>query len=102
MRLAVHPNDQFVYATNVQAGTVSAFGIITGGLSPIAEFPTGQHPFGVALDSKGSFLYIVNKLDNNISAFSVNAATGLLSPVSGSPFASGGNGPVGIVIVPKL
>jgi 6-phosphogluconolactonase (cycloisomerase 2 family) len=56
LRLAVAPNDQFVYATNVQAGTVSAFGIITGGLSPIAEFPTGQHPFGVALDSKGSFL----------------------------------------------
>jgi 6-phosphogluconolactonase len=101
LRLAVHPNDQFVYATNVQAGTVSAFGIITGGLSPIAEFPTGQHPFGVALDSKGSFLYVVNKLDNNISAFSVNATTGLLSPVSGSPFPSGGNGPVGIVIVPK-
>jgi 6-phosphogluconolactonase len=101
LRLAVHPNDQFVYATNVQAGTVSVFGIITGGLSPIAEFPTGQHPFGVALDSKGSFLYIVNKLDNNISAFSVNSATGLLSPVSDSPFPSGGNGPVGIVIVHK-
>jgi 6-phosphogluconolactonase (cycloisomerase 2 family) len=55
----------------------------------------------VALDSKGSFLYVVNKADNNISAFSVNAATGLLSPVSGSPFPSGGNGPVGIIIVPK-
>jgi 6-phosphogluconolactonase (cycloisomerase 2 family) len=101
LRLAVHPNDQFVYATNVQAGTVSAFGIVSGGLSPISEFPTGQHPFGVALDSKGSFLYVVNKVDNNISAFSVNATTGLLSPVSGSPFPSGGNGPVGIVIVPK-
>jgi DNA-binding beta-propeller fold protein YncE len=101
LRLAVHPNDQFVYATNVQSGTVSAFSIVTGGLSPIAEFPTGQHPFGVALDPKGNFLYIVNKVDNNISVFSVNAANGLLSPVSGSPFPSGGSGPVGIAIVPK-
>lgn len=101
LRLAVHPNNQFVYATNVQAGTVSAFNIVTGGLSPIAEFPTGQHPFGVALDPHGGFLYVANKIDNNISAFSVNAATGMLLPVSGTPFPSGGSGPVGIVIVPK-
>jgi 6-phosphogluconolactonase len=101
LRLAVHPNDQFVYATNVQAGTVSAFSIVTGGLSPIAEFPTGQHPFGVTLDPKGSFLYVVNKVDNNISVFSVNASSGLLSAISGSPFPSGGSGPVGIIVAPK-
>jgi hypothetical protein len=55
--------------------------------------------FGATARRNG--LYVVNKVDNNISAFSVNAATGLLSPVSGSPFPSGGNGPVGIIIVPK-
>jgi DNA-binding beta-propeller fold protein YncE len=101
LRVTVHPNGQLVYATNVQAGTVSVFGLVSGGLSPIAEFPTGQHPFGVALDPKGNFLYVVNKVDNNISVFSVSMATGSLSPVSGSPFPAGGNGPIGIVIVPK-
>jgi DNA-binding beta-propeller fold protein YncE len=101
LRLAVHPNNQFVYATNVQAGTVSAFVIVTGGLSPISDFPTGQHPFGVALDPAGSFLYVVNKLDNSVSAFSVNAGTGMLSPVAGAPFSSGGTGPVGILVIPK-
>ncbi|MGB8129822.1 MAG: beta-propeller fold lactonase family protein, partial [Candidatus Angelobacter sp.] len=79
LRLVVHPNDQFVYATNVQAGTVSAFKITNGALSSIAEVPAGQHPFGVALDPAGQFLFAANKVDNTISAFSVNSSTGMLS-----------------------
>jgi 6-phosphogluconolactonase len=101
LRVAVHPNGQLIYATNVQAGTVSAFGLVSGGLSPIADFATGQHPFGVALDAKGGFLYVANKVDNDISAFSVNMTTGTLSPIGGSPFPAGGNGPVGIIIVSR-
>ena len=98
LRVAVHPNSQLVYASNVQAGTVSAFGIVAGGLSPIAEFPVGQHPFGVALDPTGTFLYVANRVDNTISAFSVNAASGMLTPVSGSPFPAGA-APTNILIV---
>ena len=98
LRVTVHPNDQFVYATNVQAGTVSAFTIVIGGLSHIADFSTGQHPFGVALDPSGSFLYVANKVDNTVSAFSVSTSTGMLSPLSGSPFRTG-NAPTDMVIV---
>jgi 6-phosphogluconolactonase len=98
LRVTVHPSDQFVYATNVQAGTVSAFTIITGGLSHIADFNTGQHPFGVALDPSGSFLYVANKVDNTVSAFSVSTSTGMLSPLMGSPFRTG-SAPTDIVIV---
>jgi 6-phosphogluconolactonase len=99
LRVTVHPNEQFVYASNVQAGTVSAFSIVTGGLSHIADFGTGQHPFGVALDPSGNFLFVANKVDNTVSAFSVNASTGMLSPLNGSPF-SAGSAPTDIVIVP--
>jgi 6-phosphogluconolactonase len=98
LRVTVHPNDQFVYATNVQAGTVSAFTIVTGGLSHIADFSTGQHPFGVALDPTGNFLYVANKVDNTVSAFSVSTSTGMLSPLSGSPFPTG-SAPTDMVIV---
>jgi len=102
LRVAVHPNDQFVYASNVQAGTISAFSVLgSGALSPISEFPAGQHPFGMALDPKGGFLYVVNKVDNTISGFRVDSANGMLSALSGSPFGAGGNGPVNIVIVSK-
>jgi DNA-binding beta-propeller fold protein YncE len=43
----------------------------------------------VALDSSGKFLFVANRLSNNISAYSVDSTTGALTPVSGSPFAAG-------------
>jgi 6-phosphogluconolactonase len=101
LRLAVHPNDQFVYATNVQACTLSAFKMINGALSSIAEVPTGQHPFGVALDPTGTFLFVANKMDNTISAFSVNSTTGMVSPLGGSPFSGGMNAPTDIVVIAR-
>jgi 6-phosphogluconolactonase (cycloisomerase 2 family) len=101
LRLAVHPNDQFVYATNVQAGTVSIFKITNGALSSIAEVLTGQHPFGVALDPTGQFLFAVNKVDNTVSAYSVNSSTGMLSPLGASPFSGNLNAPTDIVVIAR-
>jgi 6-phosphogluconolactonase (cycloisomerase 2 family) len=101
LRLAVHPNDQFLYATNVQAGTVSTFKITNGALSSIAEVPAGQHPFGVALDPTGQFLFAVNKVDNTISAYSVNSLTGMLAPLSASPFSGNLNAPTDVVVIAK-
>jgi 6-phosphogluconolactonase len=102
LRVAVHPNDQFVFASNVQAGTVSVFSVLgNGGLSPVTEVAVGQHPFGVAVDPTGTFLFVANKVDNTISAFVVNSTSGMLSTVPGSPFMVGGNAPVDIFIVRK-
>jgi 6-phosphogluconolactonase len=101
LRVTVHPTAKLVYATNVDAATVSAFSLVNGGLSPIMDFTTGQHPYDATFDAAGSFLFVANKVDNTISAFSVNANTGMLTPVAGSPFPAGGQGPEGIVIIPK-
>jgi YVTN family beta-propeller protein len=101
LRLAVDPADKFIYWTNVQNGTVSAFNINNGNLTAIAETSVGSHPFGLSLDPTGHFLYVVNKADNTISGFSVNSATGAVSPLSGFPVAEGSNAPTDIVIVAK-
>lgn len=101
LRLAVDPADRFIYWTNVQNGTVSAFNINNGNLIPIAETPAGTHPFGVALDPAGQFLYVVNKVDNTLSGFAVNSATGALSPLSGFPVMEGANAPTDILTVAK-
>ncbi|HLJ85738.1 MAG TPA: beta-propeller fold lactonase family protein [Candidatus Angelobacter sp.] len=102
LRLTIDPMDRFLFATNVQAGTVSTFSIGSGGaLSSVASTSTGQHPFGVTLDPTGAFLFVVNKSDSSISAFSVNSSSGMLSPVSGSPFAEGESAPTDIVVVTK-
>ncbi len=101
LRLTVHPNDRFLYATNVQAGTVAAFSIANGALTPIAEVATGAHPFGVALDPTGNFLFVVNKVDNTISAYSVDSSTGTMSPLKGSPFFGNLNAPTDIVVIAR-
>jgi 6-phosphogluconolactonase len=100
LRLAVDPADKFLFSTNVQAGTVSVFNINAGNLTSIADVPTGAHPFGVAMESTGHFLYVVNKADSTISGFALNSATGALTPISGFPMNEGGNAPTDIVIVP--
>lgn len=101
LRLAVDPADKFIYWTNVQNGSVSAFTINNGNLGFIAETPAGAHPFGLALDPTGHFLYVVNKLDNTVSGFSVDSASGTLSQLQGSPVAEGASAPTDIVIVAK-
>ena len=45
----------------------------------------------------GSYLYVANKGSNNISAFTLTAASGKLTAVAGQPFASGGLLPIGLV-----
>ena len=101
LRVAIHPNDQFMFVSNVGANSVSVFNINNGPAPATSIMATGQHPFGMALDSMGNFLLVANKVDNNISSFAVNATTGGLMPVVGSPFSAGGSAPAGIVIVAK-
>jgi 6-phosphogluconolactonase len=45
------------------------------------------------------FVYVANNVSQNVSAYVVNAVTGALAPVSGSPFASG-VGPFGPTVDP--
>ncbi len=49
----------------------------------------------------GRFAYVANETSNTISAFSIDAATGALTPVAGSPFASTGTTPVAVTVDPN-
>jgi 6-phosphogluconolactonase (cycloisomerase 2 family) len=100
LRVAIHPTAHLAFVADVGANSLSSFAISNGVLPPASgPVATGQHPFGVAFDSAGNFVYVVNKLDNTIAAFSVNTMTGALTPLTNSPFPSGGSGPVSIAIV---
>ncbi len=103
LRLAVDPADKFLLSTNVEAGTVSIFGITgSSGLMSLSQATTGSHPFGVAVDPSGGFVYVVNKSDATISGFQLNSATGMLSPLPNFPMTEGQQAPTDIVIVPKM
>ncbi len=87
----------FVYTNNDQttANSVSAFSVDTNGaLSEItgSPFTTGGAGHGLGLYSANrivvvnNFLYASNAGSNDVSAFSIDAGTGVLTAVSGSPF----------------
>ena len=43
----------------------------------------------MAVDPSGKFAYVANSNSNNVSAYAIDAASGALTPVKGSPFAAG-------------
>lgn len=93
------PINYFLYATNFTDpnGAISVFSIVyppSGILTPVpGNFTTGafSDPDGIVFDSSFSTSFVFVALNNasKIVAFSVDATTGALTPVPGSPFASG-------------
>jgi 6-phosphogluconolactonase len=106
--VAVDASGKYVYVPNTADVTISAFTLdsVSGGLTPVSgsPFPSGGNgtingPLGIAADAAGKFMYVCNA-SNDVSVFSINSATGVLTPVGGSPFPDGGNAPSAIIFVP--
>ncbi|MGZ4888349.1 MAG: lactonase family protein [Candidatus Angelobacter sp.] len=103
--IALHPSKNFLYVPNLTSNTVSGFNVdhVSGVLTPIGTAlpPTPacvspavcSNPIGVGINSAGQFLFLLNQgstspaVPASISVFSIDPARGLLTPVSGSPFA---------------
>jgi 6-phosphogluconolactonase len=91
--LILHPSGKFLYVANPgqNENDISLFTIASNGV-PSEIFPrTSVAPLGslpqlLIMDSAGSFLYVMNAGSNNISVFSINASTGVLTQVANSPF----------------
>jgi 6-phosphogluconolactonase (cycloisomerase 2 family) len=59
----------------------------------IARYPSDSSrqgsPNGLAIEPSGRFLYVTNDNSQAISAFSIDNSTGVLTPLSGTPVATG-------------
>jgi 6-phosphogluconolactonase (cycloisomerase 2 family) len=105
--VAVDPTGSYVYVSNTGDGTVSAFSTgANGTLTAVAGSPfstTGSPSLSnnttLQVDPSGQFLYVVNGDSGNVSAFTIGAG-GVLTPVTGSPYASihFGGGPNNLAI----
>ena len=91
--IAMHSSGKFLHVSTGISPTdsgVAAFTVnqTTGGLTQNGSvpFPTGLAPMRITLHSGGKFLYTANSGDGTISGFTIDAASGNLMPVSGSPF----------------
>ena len=58
---------------------------------------TGLNPLSMVMHSNGKFMLVANQGSNSVSVFSVDRSTGLLTEITGSPFATSA-GPSGLAI----
>jgi 6-phosphogluconolactonase (cycloisomerase 2 family) len=105
--LAVEPSGSFVYVTNGLAGIVSGYAIdrSSGKLTAIAGSPFKVTPRAsvaaeaLAIHPSGNFAYVTDSGANTVFAYTIDSASGALTAVAGSPFATG-TGPAAIAIDP--
>jgi 6-phosphogluconolactonase (cycloisomerase 2 family) len=110
--LAVDPSGRFLYAVISSSSlgvSTSVFGYnidpLSGVLTPItvAPFTAGENPTSAAADASGRFLYVANSANsasgNSVTGFAIDADTGILAELQGSPFPASAS-PVSITVEP--
>jgi 6-phosphogluconolactonase len=92
------PGSVYAYTVNAGSGALTAV--------PGSPFTTGPQPVAVAVHPTGKFVYVPNSSQcpscppGSISAYSVDATSGPLTPIPGSPFPDAGLGPSGAAVDP--
>ena len=94
--LAIDPSGSFIFQTAVgfnggTQGGIFVYAINRSNGSPgssIGSYLSGQTFYADVVDNKGKFLYALST--NGVYAFSIQAGTGVLTPVRGSPFTAAG------------
>jgi len=91
--IAVESGEHFLYAANTTANTISGFAIdsVSGALTAVPGSPfsttAGAGPSAMAVDTLNKFLYVATAGSSfSIWAFTFDATTGTLAPVTNSPF----------------
>lgn len=93
-QVAVHPNGRFVYAARNSSAGIDAYSVdsSSGALTALAGSPFAPAQGSrVTIDPTGQFAFVLSVDAVNFSAsayaFAINAASGALTAVPGSPFA---------------
>lgn len=100
LNMALNPAGNLLYVTTtgtLTSGVIIGFSVSAGQLTLIGLTPSnGLNPFGIAVNSSGTYLYTANTSSNSISIFGINA-DGSLSSVPGSPLNDGYSSPINMV-----
>jgi 6-phosphogluconolactonase (cycloisomerase 2 family) len=110
--VTIDPSGQFAYVpsfvvTPSPGAALYAFTInaVTGALVPVAAAPYVQPAAAggdgaLTIEPTGRFAYQPDYNNNEIWAFAIDSSTGALTPIAGSPFATGST-PTSIAIEPR-
>lgn len=79
----IHPNGQWLYASNRGHESIAGFHIAAdGSLSPFGHFPVPASPRSFNIDPTGTYLYCAGEAANRMTAYRIDAATGALQPLA--------------------
>ena len=92
--VAIDPDGKFAYVPSAFQVFAYAIDARSGELALREKASAPGTVDAVAIDSAGKFAY-VPAADDGVSAYTIDASSGMLTPVSGSPFSAGG-GPDGV------
>lgn len=86
--LAFHPSGKFLYVNDESRPAVTVFAVDGGHLKEIQEVPAIPADYKgrdataeIQIDKKGRFVYVSNRGHDSIAVFSVDQATGKLTPI---------------------
>jgi len=103
--VAITPSGNFVYVLGTTSNSIAGFrldsassdGLPVGVLPTTAAAVNGQR---LSIDPTGRYLYTAS-LMGSLYGFEIDASTGALTPVPGSPFATGNVNTAVVVVEPK-
>lgn len=106
--VTLDPSGRFALVANTGSNNVSVYMIdsTTGVLTVVQNpgppvtnfFSAGTAPQQVTIHPSGSFAYIANATFGDVSAYTINQTTGVLTQIAGSPFPTGGMNPKRVTI----
>ena len=97
-QLAMEPSGAFLVTVN--GSSIQSFKISSTGALSSAGSAAGTSPTAVAIHPSGKFVYAVDVNNDEITALSLDANTGALTPISGSPFPTNSQSPFAAAIDP--
>lgn len=66
----------------------------------MGTFAAGNAPSAMAVDPTSSFVYLASSGDKTVVAYAINRTSGQLTPVGGSPFATGETALSDLMVLP--
>jgi len=92
-RMVIEPNKNFLFAATGANNTIVSLKIDkSSGLLTYADSEAaGTNPSDIVIDESGKFVYVLNSLSANISAYSFSAVDGSLTLIGTFPTALGGS-----------
>ncbi len=99
--ILAEPRDRFVYVADGASGVYAySLDFVTGKLAPVPGgfFTAGTTPIALAVAPSGQFLFVLNRDSQDVTSFSLDTNTGLLTSLGSTP---AGTSPADLAVDPS-